>query len=122
MKKIIFLIIVILLFGLIGWQIQKKLSAKKGFGTGRRAVPVAVDVAPVKRTSIRNVGLFTGSLVAKSRFIVAPKISGRLEKLYPNIGDTVQNGQVIAVLDNDEYRQQVDQDRAELQVARACHR
>lgn len=119
MKKIIFFLIVILLLGLIGWQIQKKLSAKKGFGQGRKAVPVAVDVAPVKRAAIRNVGSFTGSLVAKSRFIVAPKISGRLEKLYPNIGDTVQNGQVIAVLDDDEYRQQVDQDRAELEVAKA---
>lgn len=119
MKKIIFFLIVILLLGLIGWQIQKKLSAKKGFGKGRKAVPVAVDVAPVKRAAIRNVGSFTGSLVARSRFIVAPKISGRLEKLYPNIGDIVQNGQVIAILDDDEYRQQVDQVRAELEVARA---
>ena len=119
MKRFIFFLIVILVIGLIGWQIQKKLSAKKGFGRGRRAVPVAVDVAPVKRTSIRNIGLFTGSLMARSRFIVAPKISGRLEKLYPNIGDTVQNGQLLAVLDDDEYRQQVDQVRAELAVARA---
>jgi len=119
MKKILPFLIVILLLGLIGWQIQKKLSAKKGFRAGRKAVPVAVDVAPVKRTSIRNIGVFTGSLVARSRFIVAPKISGRLEKLYANIGDLVQNGQVIAVLDDDEYRQQADQVRAELEVARA---
>ena len=119
MKKVAFFLLVILLLGLIGWQIQKKLSSKKGSGTGRRAVPIAVDVAPVERTSIRNVGVFTGSLVARSRFIVAPKISGRLEKLYTNIGDLVQNGQVIAVLDDDEYRQQADQVKAELEVVRA---
>ncbi len=119
MKKVCLILVVIILLGLIGWQIQQRLSAKKGFGKGRRAVPVAVDVVPVKRTSIRHVGLFTGSLVARSRFIVAPKISGRLEKLYANIGDRVQNGQLIAVLDDDEYRQQADQARAELAVARA---
>lgn len=119
MKKIVFFTVVILFLGVIGWQIQKKSSVRQGFGPGRRSAPVAVDVSPVRRTSIRNVGLFTGSLAAKSSFIVAPKISGRLEKLYVNIGDTVQNGQVIAVLDDDEYRQQVDQVRAELEVARA---
>jgi RND family efflux transporter MFP subunit len=36
-----------------------------------------------------------------------------------NIGDVVQQGQLIAVLDDDEYIQQVDQAKAELEVAEA---
>ena len=36
-----------------------------------------------------------------------------------NIGDRVKAGQLIAMLDDDEYVQQVDQAKAELQVAKA---
>lgn len=50
---------------------------------------------------------------------MAPKIAGQLEKLYVDIGDTVRDNQLIAVLDDDEYVQQVDQARAELEVAKA---
>ncbi|MCK5723369.1 MAG: efflux RND transporter periplasmic adaptor subunit, partial [Gammaproteobacteria bacterium] len=49
----------------------------------------------------------------------APKIAGRLEKILVNIGDTVKGGQLVAVLDDDEYRQQVLQAKAELEVAKA---
>lgn len=51
--------------------------------------------------------------------MVAPKVGGRLESLLVNIGDYVQQGQLIAVLDDDEYVQQVDQAKAELEVAEA---
>jgi RND family efflux transporter MFP subunit len=50
---------------------------------------------------------------------VAPKIAGRLEKILVDIGDIVKGGQLVAVLDDDEYRQQVNQAQAELEVARA---
>jgi multidrug efflux pump subunit AcrA (membrane-fusion protein) len=39
---------------------------------------------------------------------VAPKIAGRLEKLLVNIGDPVKRGQLIAVLYDEEYAQQVE--------------
>ena len=44
---------------------------------------------------------------------------GRLEKLLVNIGDRVKRGQLIAVLDDEEYAQQVEQARAELEVTKA---
>jgi RND family efflux transporter MFP subunit len=82
-------------------------------------VAVAVEVAPVHKGTIRDIGFFTGSLLPKSYFVVAPKIAGRLEKLLLNIGDRVKRGQLIAVLDDEEYAQQVEQVRAELEVAKA---
>jgi len=51
--------------------------------------------------------------------VVAPKVSGKLKKLYVNIGDRVTRGQVVAQLDDEEYRQQVLQAEADLKVARA---
>ena len=120
MKKLFFILIILVGLGLLGWQIYEKASAsRKGFKRESRNVPVAVEVVHVKKASIREVGSFTGSLHPLSEFILAPKISGRLEKILVNIGDTVKGGQLVAVLDDDEYRQQVLQAKAELEVARA---
>ena len=44
---------------------------------------------------------------------------GRLEKLLVNIGQDVKNGDLIALLDSQEYSQQAEQARAELEVAKA---
>lgn len=121
MKKGIVILVFLGLLGAIGWQIYEKISApaQKGGPRRRRNVAVAVETTPVRRLTIRDVGLFTGTLHPRSKFIVAPKIGGRLEKLYANIGDQVKNDQLIAVLEDDEYIQQVDQARAELEVAKA---
>ncbi|WP_299976697.1 efflux RND transporter periplasmic adaptor subunit [Desulfobacula sp.] len=119
-KKSIIAIIILSGISILGWQIYQKVSdSTKGFKRQRQDIPVAVEVALVKKASIREVGDFTGSLHPLSEFIVAPKIAGRLEKLLVHIGDTVKNGQLVAVLDNDEYHQQVIQAKAELAVARA---
>lgn len=120
MKKFFVIIIVLAGLGFLGWQIYQKASdSRKGFKRERRNVPVAVEVAPVKKASIRQVGSFTGSLYPLSKFILAPKIAGRLEKILVHVGDTVKGGQLVAVLDDDEYRQQVSRAKAELEVARA---
>jgi RND family efflux transporter MFP subunit len=94
-----------------------------GHGHGRGGRPgtraVAVEVAPVETGTIRDVGTFTGSIVARSYFVVAPKVSGRLRRLTVDIGDRVRRGQLIAELDDDEYAQALEQAKAELAVAKA---
>ena len=120
MKKSVVIIIILAGLGFLGWQIYQKASdSRKGFKHERRNVPVAVEVVPIKKASILQVGRFTGSLYPLSEFILAPKIAGRLEKILVNIGDTVKSGQMVAILDDDEYRQQVSQAAAEKEVAQA---
>jgi RND family efflux transporter MFP subunit len=121
MKKLFILIIILLCLGLVGWQIYLKVSAsaKTEMAPRRMSPPVAVEIEPVLQTLVRDVGHFTGSLYPKSQFIVAPKIGGRLEKLNVDIGDRVKKGQLIAVLEDEEFIQQLDQAKAELEVARA---
>lgn len=118
MKKMAAILIALGVVGLLGWRIHKKLSMlPKGFNRQRGGAAVAVEITPVQKTTIRDVGLFTGTLSPKSQFTVAPKVAGRLEKLLVNIGDRVKRGDLIALLDDDEYFQQVEQARAELEVA-----
>ncbi|MGB9893693.1 MAG: biotin/lipoyl-binding protein, partial [Candidatus Saccharicenans sp.] len=84
-----------------------QVAFKKGNSNGFRQAAVAVVLSPVENGLIRDVGLFSGTLIPKSQFVVAPKVSGKLKKLYVNIGDRVTRGQVVAQLDDEEYRQQV---------------
>jgi RND family efflux transporter MFP subunit len=120
MKKLLVVIVAIVLLGLLGWRIYVEVSASGGsFNRGPRGVAVAVEVVPVKKGTIRDVGSFTGSLLPMSQFIVAPKIAGRLERLLVRIGDHVERDQLIAVLDDEEYNQQVEQAQAGLLASRA---
>lgn len=104
----------------IGWQIyQRAFKSGSQSGMQRMTMPIAVEIDAVKKATIRDIGNFTGTLIPKSKFTIAPKISGRLEKLMVNIGDKVERGQLIAVLDDEEYSQQVIQAQADLKVAEA---
>ena len=119
-RKVILIVIITVVVGLVGWQISRRiLGSGKGFGNQRREMPVAVEITAVKKATIRDHGNFTGTLAPKSQFMIAPKISGRLEKLMVNIGDRITRNQLIAQLDDDEYSQQVIQAEADLRVAQA---
>jgi RND family efflux transporter MFP subunit len=120
MKKKAALLAILLVLGLFGWQIYARLTSLDKSSMRRKgAIPVAVKAAPIRKVTLKDIGFFTGSLYPKSQFIVAPKIAGRLDKLFVKIGDRVKKDQLIAVLENEEYLQQVDQAKAELEVARA---
>jgi len=118
MKKTVAFIVVVALLALLGWRLYLKITTVKGENK-RPDLAVAVGVGPVQKATIRDLGFFTGSLIAKSEFIVAPKIAGRLEKITVDIGDSVEHDQLIAELDDDEYVQQVDQAQADLEVSKA---
>jgi RND family efflux transporter MFP subunit len=120
MKKFFTFVIVMACFGLIGWKVYQKVSATENHPMrSPGAIPVPVNVEPIRKASVQDVISFTGTLYPRSQFMVAPKVGGRLESLMVNIGDYVQQGQLIAVLDDDEYIQQVGQAKAELEVAEA---
>ncbi len=114
-------ILVLLLAAGGGWLLYAKMFRDTGPGLvmrpGGAAVPV--HIAPASTGMIRDLRTFSGTLTPKAQFIVAPKISGRLERLYVDVGDPVRRNQVVARLDDAEYIEQVGQAKAELAVARA---
>ena len=118
MKKVVAIVVALGILGALGWQIYRKATGAEG-PPERKALPTPVEAAPLRVASIRDVGRFTGALSANSQFIVAPKIAGRLKRILVDVGDSVEPGKLVAVLDDEEYAQQVDQARAELEVAKA---
>lgn len=120
MKKIVSLAAALLVLTLGARLVMDRFTetqAEAPVAAGVR--PVLVELAQVRVMDLRRVVEFTGTLEAEARFVVAPKVSGRLDKLHVNIGDQVENGRIIAELDGHEYAQQVDEAAAALEVARA---
>lgn len=81
-------------------------------------------IAPVEAASIQHGPIelrrtFSGALEAVSKFMISPKIGGRIEKITVHFSDIVQKGQVVAELDSNEYVQAVSQAKADLAVAEA---
>jgi RND family efflux transporter MFP subunit len=104
----------------LGWIILGQFQNRSGTGKSTKASrPVPVEVAKIQRGPIALRRTFSGELEALAEFVVAPKVSGRVERVLVNIPDTVKRGQIVAELDNDEYVQAVAQAQADLEVARA---
>ncbi len=119
MKKISVLIIGTIFVFFFAYKIYTDLSGPDHTG-GRSGMPVqAVSITPVQKTTLYHTADLTGTLIPENEYIAAPKVSGRLEKLHVNIGDVVKRGDIIAQLDSDEFIQQVQVARAELDVAQA---
>jgi len=120
MKKILLLLLVVAIVAIAGWQLYQWLTGsdvtKK---PDRSAASVPVETIPIQIGPIHDIGVFTGSLEPKSQFVVAPKVAGWLRELLVDVGDTVNRQQIIAVLEDEEFAQEVEQARAELQVATA---
>lgn len=121
MKKVLWLVLIIIVV-LIGWRIYQSISDKskaneRGFGGPGVATPV--ETTPVQTMTMRDLGRFSGSLKAKNSYTLAARTAGRLERLLVNIGDRVSNGQVVAILDDAVYQQDLEQAKANLAVAQA---
>lgn len=107
--------------GFAAWVGYERLDAP-GDAPARRTAetrPVPVEVAPVERGPIEQRRTFTGTLMAQAEFVVAPKVSGRVERVDVDLADTVTRGQIVAKLDDAEYVQAVAQAQADHQVAEA---
>ena len=122
-KQIITAIIIIIVVAVFGWEIANRIQDNSesfrgpGGRGGLRTIPV--EVAPIQIGSIELRRTFSGTLESPSKFVVAPKIGGRVKAIRVDIGDAVKRNQVVAELDDEEYIQAVLLAEADLAVARA---
>ena len=97
-------------------QKQAQPSAKKKQGGAR---VITVSVSRVRLGTLRDDLLLTGALKAKEEVDVTAKATGRVEKIYFEVGDRVEVGDLIAELEDDEQQQQVKRAVASIGVTRA---
>lgn len=81
--------------------------------------PVNVQAQKIGKGTVVSEVMGTGTLEARVRTSISPKISGRLVQLLTDQGDRVTKGQLLATLDDGDLKQQVEVAKAELAVTRA---
>lgn len=118
-------VLFVLLAGL-GWMTYQAVQSASPQQRGGRSnlspgsrPAVAVQTAAVEQGMLRDIRTFSGTLIPRAQFDVAPKISGRIAQLFVDVGDSIRRGQIVAQLEDEEFVQQVEQARAEMAVARA---
>jgi membrane fusion protein (multidrug efflux system) len=125
-RKWILIVLAIVLVGLVGYRIRMKIvqnqtllaQASQQKNQTRSSVPM-VRAVPVQPQPIRQTLKMVGNITADNELAVQPRISGRLVSLLVDEGSTVHKGQLLAVMDDESIRLQLQQSEASLGSTRA---
>jgi macrolide-specific efflux system membrane fusion protein len=114
MKKRIIMVIVVLVFAAALFGAYKLFFAKVN-------KEVNFQTETVKKRDIASSVQATGVIRAKigAEVKVGARISGKVEKLYANIGDVVKKGQVIARLEQEDLKAKVNEANMNLKINEA---
>lgn len=83
--------------------------------------PVAVEVTPVEIQTITETVTAVGTVSALNDVIVSSETAGRITRVLVKVGDFVQAGQPLVLVDNELKAIAVDQARAQLLAAETSH-
>jgi RND family efflux transporter MFP subunit len=78
-----------------------------------------VEVADVRRAPIEEAWRLTGEIQPAYRYVVSPRVGGRVLEITRRVGDTVGEGDVLVRLDDSELSQAVTEAEASLRSAQA---
>lgn len=105
------------------WRGVKAVAVMVAIGAavyGVRFSPISVRQQQVARGELRAEVMGTGTLEARVKASISPKISGRVRMIAVDQGDEVSSGKVLVTLDDDELQQQVEIAKANLKTAEAA--
>ncbi|HVB58964.1 MAG TPA: efflux RND transporter periplasmic adaptor subunit [Candidatus Acidoferrales bacterium] len=83
-------------------------------------LPPTVQVTKPITMTIYDEAVGVGYVQAKVPVSASAKINGVIHKVYVDQGDSVKKGQVLAQLENEDYRSQVTQAESQVQAAEAA--
>jgi macrolide-specific efflux system membrane fusion protein len=109
-KKIILSLIALLVLGVSGFYLWSSSARKTQEQTQ------AQQVVRVTRGNIEEVVTAQGKLEPKEYVNVGAQVSGQIQKLFVDIGDTVKIGDQIAIIDPDVYEAQLAGDEARMKT------
>ena len=101
----------------IPWVVLALVVAVPVYRLKLRPVPVVGHTLGLGEVRAEVMG--TGTLEARVKTVISPRIQGRLAEVLVDQGDAVKAGQVLARLDDEELKQQVAVAQAALDATRA---
>ena len=89
--------------------------------SGKEFQPAAIPITTtlVTQGTIAATLVYSGNVQSRAQVNVVPKITGRIERLFVDVGDEVRQGETIAELDRATLDAQVQQAEAAVAVAQA---
>ena len=97
-----------------GWGATQKKSGERSFQT-----EIPVQISPAIRKQMTYSLSATGDIAPMMQVDLFPRVSGYLERIDVNLGDSVRQGQVIAQIDRAEFLQKVKEVEAKVAQAKA---
>jgi RND family efflux transporter MFP subunit len=94
-------------------------GAKSAQGGKRTAEPKAVTLVDVTTVGLPRTIAVTGTLAAQEELVLGMQVGGRLLELNVDVGDRVEQGQVIARLDRRDFELENERAAAALAAAHA---
>ncbi len=98
------------------WASNEKRSASQRVARGE----IPVQVSPVSRQNLTYSLVANGDISPLMQVELYPKVSGYLEKIFVQMGDSVRQGQMIAQIDRAEFVQKVREVEAKVAQAKAA--
>ncbi|MGB9024147.1 MAG: biotin/lipoyl-binding protein, partial [Candidatus Bathyarchaeia archaeon] len=97
-----------------GWGATQKKSGKRNLQT-----EIPVQISPVVRKDLTYSLFATGDITPMMQVDLFPRVSGYLDRIHVNLGDSVRQGQVIAQIDQADFVQKVKEGEAKVAHAKA---
>ncbi|MFQ5458444.1 MAG: efflux RND transporter periplasmic adaptor subunit [Myxococcota bacterium] len=103
----------------VTYRVQSARQAANGGGADARADAVPVEIADVKVGDLDEVARLTGNIEPIQSVQVIAKVGGRVARIHKHIGDPVQAGETLLVIDPVNYALDVKRLEGVLAQARA---
>ncbi len=126
LKKLILILVAGLFVGWVGLRLYEKMTPASGAADGPRrsfgpAALLVESAQPTYRSFDRSLDVL-GELQAQATVEVMSRISGRLQSVQADRGDAVREGQLLAVVEDEDLQQQIRRSEASIEVTRAAAR
>jgi membrane fusion protein, multidrug efflux system len=124
-KKLFLPLILLIILGLVGFRLYQKLgsadpaAAGPGPGMMGQRASMLVETAPAQPRLFDSKLEVVGELQPQQAVDVMSRISGRLKDVLVQRGDPVKKGDLLAVVDDEDLRQQISRAEAAIAIARA---
>ncbi|MEQ8626179.1 efflux RND transporter periplasmic adaptor subunit [Ekhidna sp.] len=110
MKRILYLVIILVVIGLIAYpKLPKGTSTEAGDApSNTQSEKLTVNAIIVNSEQLANTVNVTGSLIADESVVLNSELSGKIEKISFKEGQRVTKGQTIVTLNDDEILAEIE--------------
>jgi RND family efflux transporter MFP subunit len=116
--KVFWLLVLLVLLGALGFRLSL-VRQKRAATVEKPSETALIKTRRVVRADVAQRVFFTGTIRPRNEVEVYPKVSGRLEALPVQIGDSVKAGQLLAVVEHREIAWQAKASEAAVAIAKA---